>query len=158
MSIVFFAATALALTLVAVIGVAGLRGRAHSRVPIPAGHTTRGAILMGFATVTALGPALTELPTAVRAVPTAAVALLAPGLALLGFARIRDPFTEVVLSLAISVASLVLASQLMLLVDTWRPVALFAVTCLTAAPVLAWHGANGLDPADRAPRNRDVIV
>ena len=157
-TVALLATSTLSLVAVVVVGVAGVRGRARSAAHTAPGRTARGAVLLGFATLTALGPVLVELPDAIRAVPTFAVALFAPGLALLGFGRVRDPLTELVLALAISVATLVLVAELMLLVGAWSPATLFAALCLLAAPAVAWHGANFIDPADRRPREDDVVA
>lgn len=152
---VITALSVLALALVVAAGVAARKSRPGTTHP---GVTARGAVLLVLAVLTAAAPLALRQSGATQAIVGAVVVLLAPGAAVVGFAAVRDPLTELVLSLAVSLTVLVLLSQLMLLLDAWDPRTLFALLAVVAAPFLTWHGVRDAGRATAPARSDDALA
>jgi len=64
-------------------------------------------------------------------------ALTAPGWSVVGLLRLNDTALEMGLSVALSLALLMLSAQVMMALSIWHPVALEEITGLLCAPSLA---------------------
>lgn len=145
-------------TLVLVVAAAVAGGRARPRRVERRTAMPRAAAFAALAVLTAVGPLFQLLDGAPRALVGFAVLLSAPGAALVGFASIRDPLTEMALALALSLTVLIGLSQVMLLLGSWHPSGLYGLLALAAAPVLAWHGARDLELMPERSGKADVVA
>jgi uncharacterized membrane protein len=62
--------------------------------------------------------------------------LAIPGWSIVGLLRIRDVALEIGLSVAVSLALLMVAGQIMMTIHFWHPVVLEEVTCVACTPSL----------------------
>jgi hypothetical protein len=110
----------------------------------------RHAMLV-LAVLMAVSPVIVAMgPPALR-VPAGAVAtLIAPGAAVISFARTTDVLDQIALVIASSLMILVLAGGLMLAADFWYPEAFLSLLAVIAAPLLTWHGLKPVHPRQRS--------
>jgi uncharacterized membrane protein len=68
--------------------------------------------------------------------------VVTPGWSVVGLLKLRNAALEVGLSIAGSLAIIMVAGQMMLTLNLWHPVAFEELTCVICAPFLVWHARD----------------
>jgi hypothetical protein len=107
--------------------------------------------LLGLAAVIAISPFAIDVgPLPIRAIVGISALLLAPGAAFVAFWPIPDLLDELLLSMVLSMAILVLSAMVMLWAQAWNPVALLQVLAIVIVPTLSWHAIQTIGSWGRA--------
>jgi hypothetical protein len=100
-------------------------------------------VALRMAALVAPGALLLFGPDAGVSIERSLAALVAlsftPGLAIVGFMRVRDPLAEFVVSMAAGVAVSTSVSLVMVLADLWAPTTARAIITGASVPALLWH-------------------
>lgn len=114
-------------------------------------HAWRVVYLLGLAAVIAISPLAIDVgPLPFRAIFGISALLLAPGAAFVAFWPIPDLLDELLLSVVLSMAILVLSAMVMLWAQVWNSVALLQILAIVIAPTLSWHAIRTIGSWDRA--------
>jgi hypothetical protein len=94
-----------------------------------------GLTVVGLSAAAVAGLAQSPL----RSVLVALAVLVVPGAAIMGFVRLKDVLTELLLTVVVSLSLAVIGTQVMIWLGIWHPTALLIVTCLLSVAVLLRH-------------------
>jgi uncharacterized membrane protein len=75
------------------------------------------------------------------------VAVLVPGWAVVGLLRLGSAALEIGLTVALSLSVLMVAAQLLIMLDQWHLTALQVAVCVLALPSLGWQALDLRRPA-----------
>ena len=118
---------------------------ASGRVPTAsasAAHRTRGASVsraLFFVDLVCIGAAAAGVHGPTRFITGLVVALILPGWSLVGPLRLRRPELEVGLTVATSLAVILVLAQVLVTVRLWHPFAAEMVLCTLCLPSLLWQ-------------------
>jgi len=104
-------------------------------------RATASTVLMAL-DVTMLVLAAAGVHGPVRLVVGLAFAVTVPGWSIVGLVRIHDAALEVALTIAVSLASLMVAAQLLITVGAWDLTTFQIVVCALCLPSLLWQALD----------------
>jgi hypothetical protein len=108
----------------------------------------RAALVLASAAAALLAVG-TDLPAPLRAPLVFWFVCACPGLAWAAMLRLREPLAEFVLGVALSLVAATLASEALVLLRLWSPVAILVFLAVAAVPpcVRTFVSARAVDPA-----------
>jgi hypothetical protein len=89
--------------------------------------------------ILALYTAVTNVQGTMRVILGLAMVLVVPGWSVIGLVRLADPALEVALTVAVSLASYIIAAQILLTFNAWNLSALQKISCVVWIPFLMWQ-------------------